>query len=363
MRQSKEISNALLRTIFILAGIAICGYFIFSISSIIIYVVIAILLSFVAQPISDFLQKRFKFKPVLAIICSLSIFILIAFGIILLFVPLILSQSKNLSLLDINSLEQNSTLFINNVDVWLRSHNINYKEHIDIQKLTKSFNFNFITDILNSIIGSIGNFGMALFSIFFICFFLLKDQTLVTNNLRAVLPNNHRWRILASLLRIKNMLAKYTIGLLLQLLVVFVLYFIVLLIFGVENAFIIALLGAILNIIPYVGPIIASIMTAFLTMLGHINQDFGTVILPTTLYVIIGYTIVQLIDNNISQPIIFSKSTNSHPLEIFLVTIISGTLLGIMGMIVAIPVYTSLKVILKEFYPENAFIQVLTKGL
>lgn len=361
--KSKDISNALLRTIFILLGIVICGYLLLSISSIIIYVIVAILLSFVAQPISEFLQKRFKFKPILAIVTSLSFFILLAFGILMLFVPLILSQSKNLSLLDINSLEKNYSIFINNVDVWLQAYNINYENYFNVPEITKSLNFNFIKDILNSIIGSIGNFGMALFSVFFICFFLLKDQKIVTNNLRTILPNNHRWRIIASLLRIKNMLARYTVGLLLQLLVVFIMYLIVLLIFGVENAFIIALLGAILNVIPYIGPIIALIMTAFLTMLGHINQDFQTVVLPTTLYVIIGYFIVQLIDNNFSQPIIFSKSTNSHPLEIFLVTIISGTLLGIVGMIVAIPIYTSLKVILKEFYPDNTFIQVLTKGL
>lgn len=363
MIKSKDISNALLRTIFILLGIAICGYLLFSISSIITYIVVAILLSFVAQPISEFLQKRFKFKPILAIVSSLLFFTLIIFGIIMLFVPLILSQSKNLSLLDINSLEKNYTLFINNVDVWLQAYGINYEKYFNVQKITQSFNFNFITDILNSIIGSIGNFGMALFSIFFICFFLLKDQKLVTNNLRTVLPDNNRWRILASLLRIKNMLAKYTIGLLLQLLIVFILYLIVLLIFGVENAFIIALLGAILNIIPYIGPIIALVMTAFLTMLGHINEDFQTVVLPTTLYVIIGYFIVQLIDNNFSQPIIFSKSTNSHPLEIFLVTIISGTLFGIAGMIVAIPIYTAVKVVLKEFYPENTFIGILTRSL
>ena len=72
---------------------------------------------------------------------------------------------------------------------------------------------------------------------------------------------------------------------------------------------------------------------------------------------------MQLIDNNVSQPIIFSKSTNSYPLEIFLVTLISGTLLGIVGMIIAIPVYTALKVVLKEFYPKSTFIQIVTKGL
>ena len=363
MIKSKDISNALLRTLFILLGIAICGYFLFSISSIIIYIITAILLSFIAEPICNFFQQRLKFSRTLSIISSLTVFVFGIFGILMLFVPLILSQSKNLSLLDINSIEKNYTIFTNNFDNWLQAYGIDYEKYFNIQKITQSFNFNFITDILNSIIGSIGNFGMGLFSIFFICFFLLIDQKLITENLRAVLPNKNRWRIIASLLRIKNMLAKYAIGLLLQLLIVFVLYLIVLLVFGVENAFIIAFLGAILNIIPYIGPIIALVMTAFLTMLGHINQDFQTVILPTTLYVIIGYFIVQIIDNNVSQPIIFSKSTNSHPLEIFLVTIISGTLLGIAGMIIAIPVYTSLKVILKEFYPNNAFIQILTRSM
>jgi predicted PurR-regulated permease PerM len=361
--KSKDISNALLRTLFIILGIIISGYLLFSISSILIYILIAILLSFVAQPIVEFLNKKLKFNSIFSIICALVIFILFAFGILMLFVPLILNQSKNLSLLDINSLEKNSIVFLNNIDSWLKTYNIDFENYINIQKITQKFNFNFITDILNSIIGSIGNFGMAIFSIFFICFFILKDQKLVSNNLRAILPNKHRWRILASLLRIKNMLAKYTIGLITQLIIVFIMYLIVLLIFGVENAFIIALLGAILNIIPYVGPIIALIMTAFLTMLGQINQDFQSVVLPTTFYVIIGYFLVQLIDNNISQPIIFSKSTNSHPLEIFLVTIISGTLLGIVGMIVAIPVYTAIKVILKEFYPNNTIIQIVTRSL
>ncbi len=321
------------------------------------------MLSFVAKPICLFLQKRFKFNRTLAIVSSLVFFVLVIFGIIMLFVPLILSQSKNLSLLDINSLQKNYSIFIINVEVWFQDHGINYEKYFNVNKITQSFNFNFITDILNSIIGSIGNFGIAFFSIFFICFFILNDQKLVTDNLRAVLPDNNRWRIIASLLRIKNMLAKYAIGLLLQLLIVFVLYLIVLLIFGVENAFIIAFLGAILNIIPYIGPIIALVMTAFLTMLGHINEDFQTVVLPTTLYVIIGYFVVQLIDNNFSQPFIFSKSTNSHPLEIFLVTIISGTLLGIVGMIIAVPLYTAAKVALKEFYPKNTFIEILTRSL
>ena len=143
--KSKDISNALLRTIFILLGITICGYFLFSISSIITYLIIAILLSFVAEPICNFLQKRFKFNRTVAIVCSLLFFVLIIFGIIMLFVPLILGQSKNLSLLDIDSLEKNYTVFTNNVDASLQAYGINYEKYFNVQKITQSFNFNFIS--------------------------------------------------------------------------------------------------------------------------------------------------------------------------------------------------------------------------
>ncbi len=143
----------------------------------------------------------------------------------------------------------------------------------------------------------------------------------------------------------------------------FVLYLTVLLIFGIENAFIIAFLCSVLNIIPYIGPLISSVLAAVLTMIGNLGSDFQTQILPTTLYVLIGFWIVQIIDNNISQPIIFSKSVKSHPLEIFLVILVSGFLFGIIGMVVAIPIYTILKVIAKEFFPENAIIKIITKNI
>ena len=163
--------------------------------------------------------------------------------------------------------------------------------------------------------------------------------------------------------KINHLLSRYFIGLLLQLSIVFVLYIVVLLIFGIPNLIIIAFLCAVLNIVPYIGPLIASILAAVLTMLSNLGSDFQTVILPTTIYVLIGFWIVQVIDNNLSQPLIFSKSVSSHPLEIFLVILIAGFLSGILGMIIAVPLYTILKVIGKEFFPENTVIKLLTKNI
>ena len=101
----------------------------------------------------------------------------------------------------------------------------------------------------------------------------------------------------------------------------------------------------------------------FLTMSSNLGLDFQSEILPKTSYVFIGYVIAQLLDNFVSQPLIFSKSVKSHPLEIFLIIIISGILFGITGMILAVPTYTALKVILKAFLAKNKIVKSLTKEL
>jgi predicted PurR-regulated permease PerM len=180
---------------------------------------------------------------------------------------------------------------------------------------------------------------------------------------KLLIPDSHEEKILNSVEKINLLLSRYFIGLLIQLFIVFLLYTVVLFIFGIPNALVIAFLCAILNIIPYLGPLIASVFAAILTMLNNLGSDFQSEILPTTIYVLIGFWVVQLIDNNFSQPIIFSKSVSSHPLEIFLVILIAGFSFGILGMILAVPLYTILKVICKEFFPNNAFIQHITKNI
>ena len=136
----------------------------------------------------------------------------------------------------------------------------------------------------------------------------------------------------------------------------------ILALFNVENAFIIAFLCALLNLIPYLGPIVGAILMMLLTMSSFIGSDFSSVIIPKTLWVMIGFLIGQIIDNFLSQPFIFSNSVKSHPLEIFIVILASGTLIGPVGMIIAIPLYTTLKVIAQEFFLENKIVKSLTKN-
>ena len=363
MITSKTIANGILRAIGTLVVIAITLYFLYQIQSVLIYLVVSLILTLIGNPILDFLKKRLKFNHTLATITTLLIFTLIMIGLISLFIPLILSQSENLSLLNTTQIEQNINELINQIAVFLDNHNMDSTKILKEVNITSKINFNFIPNFLNSILGIISSFGVGLASVFFITFFFLKDKIHFIETLKKLIPDSHETQVLNSLDKINHLLSRYFIGLLLQLGIVFILYLIVLSVFGIPNAFIIAFLCAVLNIIPYVGPLIASIIAAILTMISHLGNDFQTVTLPTTIYILIGFWIVQLIDNNVSQPLIFSKSVSSHPLEIFLVILIAGFLFGILGMVIAVPLYTILKVIGKEFFPNNVVIQLLTKNI
>lgn len=363
MITSKVIANGILRAIAYLILTALIIYFLYQIQSVLIYLVIALILTLIGNPILDFFKKRLRFNHTFATITTLLIFILIIAGLLTMFVPLILSQGQNLSLLNTVEIEKNSLQLINQIAAFLESHHIDSSKVLKEANITSKINFGIVTDFLNVILGTISSFGMGLASVLFITFFFLKDRLYFIISAKKLIPDSHEEQILNSLEKINHLLSRYFIGLLIQLFIVFILYLVVLIIFGIPNAIIIAFLCAVLNIIPYIGPLIASLLAAALTMLSHLGNDFQTDILPATIYVLIGFWIVQILDNNISQPIIFSKSVSSHPLEIFLVILIAGFLFGILGMVIAVPLYTIFKVIGKEFFPENVIIQLLTKNI
>ncbi len=360
---SKIIANGILRAIAVLVLVALLLYFVNQIQSVIVYLVVALVLTLITNPLVEFLRKKLKFSNTLAVVFTMFVVVSVFFGLIMMFVPLVASQSKNLSLLDTNAIETNALKLISDLKTFLLRHNINAGNMLQDSKLSSNLNFDIIPSFLNSVLGTLGSFGMGLVSVLFITFFFLKDKLLFIKGIKKIMPDEHEEKILNSCTKINHLLSRYFIGLLIQLSIVFLLYLIVLLIFGIENAFIIAFLCAVLNIVPYIGPLIGSVLAAILTMMSKIGGDFQSEILPTTIYVMIGFWIVQVIDNNLSQPIIFSKSVNSHPLEIFLITLISGFLFGITGMIIAVPFYTMLKVIAKEFFPENKIIKIITKDL
>ncbi|NDI98851.1 AI-2E family transporter [Flavobacterium sp. LaA7.5] len=363
MITSKVIANGILRALAVIVAVFILVMFLYKIQSVLIYLFIALIVSMIASPVIRFLKTKLKFPHVVAVVTTLFLFICLMAGFIMLFVPLIITQGENLSLLDTAKLEQDVTDLIAQVNSYFSDYDINTEQLVKEADLTSKLNFNFIPDFINSLLNILSGFGIGLGSVLFITFFFLKDQKAMDTGFRKLLPDAHEEKILNSLRKIDNLLSRYFIGLILQITVLFILYLIVLLIFGVQNAVIIAFLTALLNIIPYIGPLIATVLVIVLTMLGLMGPETQGEMLSTTLYVVIGYSIAQIIDNNVSTPLIFSNSVKSHPLEIFLVILSSGFVFGILGMIIAVPLYTAIKVVAKEFFPQNTIVRMLTKDL
>ena len=360
---AKTIADGILRAIAILSGIALLLLFLYKIQSVLVYVAIALVASLLGRPIVLFLRKRLKFNNTLAVIVAMLFLVGIIAGIIALFIPLLVAQGQNLSLLDIEALQANVENLYRQVTEYLGLSPFEIEQGIKNSKVFANMNFSFIPDFLNSFVSVLGSLSIGLFSVLFIAFFFLKDSKLFEQGLLVFVPDNKESRLKKSMDTIKDLLSRYFLGLVLQILILFIIYSIVLFIFGIENAIVIAFLCALLNLIPYVGPIIGGVLMMTLTMTSNLGSDFSTIILPKTIYVMIGFIIGQLVDNFFSQPYIFSNSVKSHPLEIFLVIIIGGLLFGITGMIIAVPGYTSIKVILKEFLAENKIVKSLTKNL
>jgi len=355
---SKTFADGILRALAIITGIVLTLLFLSKIQSVLIYITIAFVLTLIARPMLFFLRRRLKLPKTLSVVITLLLFILLMTGVVSLFIPLIVKQGHNISLLNTSEFIDNIKNLLSQIRAYFVSKNIDLFNGLKDVDITS--NFQSIPSLLNSFVGIIGSFSIGLFSVLFITFFFMKDAKIFHKIFLAITPDEKEERILKSLETINRLLSRYFIGLIIQISILFTIYSITLLIFGVESAVVIAFLCALLNIIPYIGPVIGGLLMATLTMTSSLEYDFQTYILPTTLYVLMGYLFAQLIDNFFSQPIIFSKSVNSHPLEIFLVIVISGLLFGVVGMILAIPAYTVIKVILKEFLSDVPIIKALS---
>jgi len=212
--------------------------------------------------------------------------------------------------------------------------------------------------------GGLGNILVALFSITFITFFFLRDDKLFYNIVMTLTPTKFEANARRILHSSKIYLTRYFVGLIIQSLVVFILIASGLLILGFgANSWLIALFAGIINIIPYIGPIIGMLFGMLIGITTNLSVDPGFDITPMLIQLFILFQGVQLIDNFVSQPIIYSNSIKAHPLEVFFVVLVFGNLAGVPGMIAAMPVYAFFRIIAKEFFSEAKIVRKMTQGL
>ena len=356
----KELTRAIVQAFIIIVLLIGLYQVVLSLQSVLSYILIAAVVSLVGRPIAQLL-KRIKFGNTLSSVTTIAILMTTFFGIVSLLLPVIFEQAKNLSLLNVNAFEATATKLMNELSIYLLDYGVDLQSWVD--RSLAEVDYSFLPDTINTVLNGLSGFTIGVFSVIFISFFFLRDSGLLERMVMVFVADKNIKRVEKSIFSIKNLLSRYFIGLLVQITVLFIVYTLVLLIFGIPNAVTIALVCALLNIIPFLGPIIATVLIVFLTMTSNLDASFASVTLPKTIYVLIGFTIGQLIDNFLTQPYVFSTSVKSHPLEIFIIILVGGLLFGPLGMIIAVPLYTTLKVIFKEFYAHNKIVKALTKNI
>ncbi len=229
-----------------------------------------------------------------------------------------------------------------------------------------------IPQLLGSAMGFIGNIVIAFMSVFFIAFFFLREQGLFNRMLSSVIPDHYESQSIHAIEETSKLLIRYFTGIIIQITVITVFVSVILSILGIQNALLIGFFAALMNVIPYIGPLLGATFGIIITIasfadpgLGEqiINISFYNDILPALTKVVIVFAVMQLMDNFMLQPTIFGRSVKAHPLEIFIVVLIGAKIGGIPGMVLAIPIYTVLRVIAKVFLSEFKVVQSITRSL
>jgi predicted PurR-regulated permease PerM len=312
--------------------------------------------------------KKFRInKSVAAFLTILTLWIcLLAFFSFL--IPLVASEVNQLSTINIHEVVNylnNSfqTIQTNYPDLVANiTHNASIESYLRTQ-LSGFVNFGQVSSVFGSIAKAIGNLFLMFFSVSFVLFFFLKEEGLFGSWILILSPVKYEERVIRVIQSVRILLKRYLIGMLLQVVSVMVISTLGFTIIGMgfSHAVVVGVFAGLINVIPYIGPWIGALFGLVVAVASNLNASFTDVTLPLMVLIVVVVLIVQFIDNMIFQTIIYSKSVVAHPLEIFLVTMIAGSLAGIPGMILGIPAYTVLRVIASEFFSEFKVIQSLTK--
>lgn len=354
-------------------GLLLTLFLLWYFSAIVTYILISVVLSFLGRPLVRWLMlikyKRFKIPKGLAAFLTLFTIWVVFISFFRFIIPLLISELETLSQIDftlvLNSIEEpvlNLMQLFSKDPVAIEERNF-----LDIitENLGAQIDFSQVSNWFGVIAGTIGELLIAFFSVSFITFFFLKDETMFRDFVLLLVPTSFEENASHILSSVSYLLRRYFIGLLFEVFMVMVLDTIGLSLVGIafEHAVVIGLVCGMFNVIPYLGPWMGAAIGLLIGAALHINADFMNETLPLLGWMTLVFASVQILDNVLFQPLIYSSSVKAHPLEIFLVIMAAGSMAGIMGMILAIPVYTIIRVIAKEFFENMKLVRKLTENL
>ena len=337
----------------------LCWYF----RSVIVYILASFVVSLIGQPIVRSLRSvKFKGKAAPAWLLSILTLIIIVLLLVLIatrIIPVISGIIREAASMDTSFLTKGE--FFENINAWIAQMFPDAGRDFDIVKFALSKlgdvvgGLSGITGFIGSVASFIASAVVALFSIVFISFFFIKDETLFGKIIGALVPDRIEASVGKTIIDIERLLSRYFLGLVVEVLGVMLVDFLGLWLIariGVNYAIGIAFIAGILNVIPYVGPLVGEILGVTLCVILKYGAGIGLGV-DLWVFALIVLAIMlsaQLVDNFIYQPVIYSTSIKANPLEIFIVLLVAGNIGGITGMFVAIPSYTVLRVIASRFF-------------
>lgn len=321
------------------------------------------------------LLKKIKYKNFILPVSVRAIFTMAVFWIVIVYffkltIPIVVYQANQLSSIDVSQLDQNIHPTIEKVASTFHFSTNTFNEDKIAEyvagKVAGFMNMSNLSSIFSFLTGLLGNIFIAAFSITFIVFFFLQDQEMFYRLILFFVPDKYDDRFKKSLKEIQNLLTNYFVGIgiesfLVAILRVLLFHFILGMSFS--DSLVLGIFSGIINVVPFVGPIIGTIFSLIFTIVISLNAPLAYSLGYELLFVAIIYLAVQLIDNFLFQPLIYSKSVKAHPLEVFIVILMAGYIAGIPGMILGIPVYTALRVIANEFFSKFRVVREITKNL
>ena len=320
-----------------IAGIAVLGWVLVELGNLVLYLVLALILSYVLDPIVNWLQRN-KVPRTLAITLTLSAVILLFVYASTTVIPKVADQMVQLARqLDIQNIEN----IANQVETKLSDDYDFIPEGFLSDNLTQVLNSLFDFDQFSSVFGNIVGVFTDIFSAIlvvpFAAFFFLKDGSKIRRDLLRLIPNKYFETSLTLIDKIEKRLGLYFRSVLLQSLLVAASSWTTLSIAGLDNSLSVGIAVGLANTIPYFGPIIGYILSIIISIIE--TGDFSLV-----LVCIVAILIVQMLDNNVFQPLLFSRSADMHPVAILFIILIGAEVAGILGMLVAIPLATVIRI-------------------
>ena len=324
-----------------LAAVAVLALVMWNFSNLVIYVIIAMILSYLLDPVVNRLQAA-GMNRTLGIALTLSSVILIIVWISTSIIPVVANQMASLTRqLNVENIrfiaEQIENRIISDFDFlpagFLKDNLTSISENL--------FDVGKFSDLLGNMIAIFTNLFAAFLVIPFATFFFLKDGSKIRRDILQLVPNKYFETVLSLVDKIETRLGFYFRSVLVQCTLVALFSWIALSIAGLSNSASVGFTIGIANTIPYFGPIIGYILSIIISIIE--TGDFSLV-LPC----LIAVFIVQVLDNVVFQPLIFSKSADMHPVAILFIILVGAELAGLLGMLVAIPIATVIKITINQ---------------